>query len=388
MHIGIDARFFGPHETGLGRYTVELVLNLIRLDSSLRLSLIVRDAAQPGLPRDPRVRLKVFPYRWYSVAEQVRLPSLLRRLNVDLLHFPHFNVPLLSPKPFVVTVHDLILHDFPTDRATTLSATGYALKRFAYRVVISRALARAARICTVTHTSAAALRSRFPRSADKVVVTYEGPSDLAAHDDGQSDAVLIRALNVAPPFLFYVGNAYPHKNLALLLDVLPQLRAAHSTLQLVIAGADDFFHRRLRAEAAARGLRNPQDVVFSGFVTDRQLVALYRQAAVYVFPSRAEGFGLPGLEAMSFGVPVAAARASCLPEVFGSAAAYFDPDDPREAVRVIDRFLSDAEVRKRYVERGHHQVARYSWQRLAAETLAVYRSVVPMSSHAPTDRST
>lgn len=388
MHVGIDARFFGPHGTGLGRYTAELVLNLLRLEPNLRLTLVVQDEAQTGVPHDPRVRLAAFPHRWYTVAEQIRLPSLLRRLEVDLWHFPHFNVPLLAPRPFVATVHDLILHDFPTERATTLGYTQYAMKRLAYRLVIGRAIARAERIVTVTQTSANALRGHFPQAAKKIVVTYEGPSDLGASDDRQSDADLVRALRVRQPFVLSVGNAYPHKNLELLLDALPHLRAAHPTVQLVIAGPDDFFHRRLRAAAAARGLRNPQDVNFPGFVTDRQLVALYRQAAVYVFPSRAEGFGLPGLEAMSLGVPVAAARASCLPEVFGTAAEYFDPDDARGAARVIGRFLSDSGWRQQHRARGYEQVSRYSWQRLAAETFAVYRTVVAMRTHASTDRPT
>lgn len=375
MRVTVDARFFGPAGTGLGRYTAELVRNLLLVDPTVELTLIVLNASGPALPRDPRVRLVPFPVRWYSVAEQVQLPALLKRTSADLYHFPHFNVPLTAPRPFVVTVHDLILHEFPTDRATTLGPTRYRLKRLAYRFIIRQALARAERVLTVTQTSAEAIRRRFPQAAGKVVMTYEGPSDLQPpHDDGD-DRALVRALGVRPPFLLYVGNAYPHKNLELLLDALPVVRAQYPDVQLALVGATDFFHDRLRGTARAKGLRVGTEVVFPGFVSDRQLVALYRQASLYVFPSLAEGFGLPALEAMTFSLPVAAARASCLPEVLGDAAAYFDPYDPRAAAAVIARLLGPTDQRRTLIARGHAQVHRYSWRRLAAETLAVYRAV-------------
>ncbi len=375
MHIGLDARFYGPASTGLGRYTAELVRHLLPLGPSLRLTLFVLNR-EFDLAGHPQVRTVVFPYRWYSAQEQLRFPSVIRRAGVDVMHFPHFNVPLAAPRPFVVTIHDLILHDFPTERATTLGPVQYWLKRRAYHWVIRRAVDRAERVLTITEHSAESLRRHFSISPGKITVTYEGSPSIVAVNDAAEIAAIKHRFGLPERFLFYVGNAYPHKNLEVLLEALKRLQRVDPELALVIGGKHDYFNRQLQQAVVHQGLRLGRDVLFPGFLTDRELAACYRLASLYVFPSLAEGFGLPPLEAMSFDLPVAASRASCLPEVLGDAALYFQPHDPAEIAHVIRQALTDTVLRRQLVEQGRKQITKYSWQRLASETLAVYRSVV------------
>lgn len=374
MRIGIDARFFGPASGGLGRYTSELINNLLALDASVRLTLFLRPDGLGAFSEHPGVERVLFPFRWYTVAEQLRFPRVIRQANIDVMHFPHFNVPLASPRPFVVTIHDLILHDFPTERATTLGPLQYWMKRQAYHFVIRRAVERAEQVLTISQFSKENIIRHFGTPPDRITVTYEGPSRLPAVGD-ESSKVLDR-FSVRPGYVLYVGNSYPHKNLETLLKAWLRVRSARPDLQLVLVGKDDYFSQRLQRYAASLDFILGRDVIFPGFLNDHDLASFYQHARLYVFPSLAEGFGLPGLEAMAHNVPVAASRASCLPEVFADAAAYFDPKRSEDIARVILDLVGDEHKMRSLREAGQRQVQKYSWRRLALETLTVYRSVV------------
>lgn len=374
MRVGIDARFDSPTSSGIGRYTSELVTHLLALDPTLELTLFVLDPNVSRIPPHPRIRRVVFSVRWYSLAEQLRFPAVLKREQLPLIHFPHFNVPLLVPHPFVVTIHDLTLHDFPSERATTLAPVQYWLKRRAYHLVIRHAVNHASRVITISKTSAGNLQRHFRLPSERLVITYEGATTLPPTPPGE-DRRILTELALKPGFLLYVGNAYPHKNLATLLQALVLVRLQRPSTDLAIVGKDDYFSRSLRREAADRGLREGQAIHFRHGLSDAELVSLYRSAGLYVFPSLTEGFGLPGLEAMSFDLPVVASRASCLPEVLGPAALYFNPLDASDLAQAILRGLTDEPLRTELVQRGRAQVQRYSWRRLARETLAVYRSL-------------
>ncbi|MEK7537348.1 MAG: glycosyltransferase family 1 protein, partial [Patescibacteria group bacterium] len=182
---------------------------------------------------------------------------------------------------------------------------------------------------------------------------------------------------VRRPYLLHVGNTYPHKNLERLIAAVELTNRRRLDFQLVLVGKDDYFARRLRVEVQQRALRN---VLFFGFASDQELAALYQHAQAYIFPSLSEGFGLPGLEAMQAGTPVFAARASCLPEVFADAAAYFDPLEPTAIAQSIERALRDTLLRQRLITAGRRRLTYFSWRRLAEQTLALYEK---SSGHGP-----
>ncbi len=371
MRIGIDARFFGGEQSkGLGRYTQMLLRHLFALDKTNDYVVFVPEDLVKRWPyHHAHVQLVAAPYAWYSLAEQIFMPLLIKRQKVDLMHFPHFNVPIFYRGPFIVTIHDLIISRFPTERATTLGPMMYQFKQLAYNRVIRHAALAARHIITVSQYSKADLMDFFHLPSDRVSVTYEA---VDAFTPGQHD--VLPRYNIRQPYLLYVGNAYPHKNLEQLILVMQQLKKQGNLLQCVFVGQPDYFYKRLQQFAWAKNVDDR--VKFIGFVPDQDLPKLYQQAFAYVFASRYEGFGLPPLEAMLYGTPVISARTSCLPEVLGEAALYFEQDDISGILKHIQRLEQDPPLRSQLIQLGHQQVKRYSWQRMAKQTLALYEKVL------------
>lgn len=375
MRIGIDARFFGPVGKGLGRYTERLIENLERLGVEHEFIVFLRkenfDAYRPASPKFRKV-LADFP--WYSLSEQLRFPPLIRRERIDLMHFPHFNVPVLTPCPFVVTIHDLILLRYPTRRASTLGAAMYWLKYAAYRLTIAHAAWRARRIVTVSECTKRDIVKSLRVDPKRVEVTYEAADGVEAGQMTIPGAFRLEDRGIVKPYFLYVGNAYPHKNLERLLSVFVRLRKEGLPCQLVLVGKLDYFYARLKEEAGRLGLLADGAAVFYGFAEESELAELYRQARVYVFPSLLEGFGLPPLEAMRYGTPVAAAGSSCLPEILDDAAVYFDPEDEDDMAKALRAIFEDEALRATLAERGRRRVERFSWRECAERTYGIYLS--------------
>lgn len=366
MRIGIDARFFGPQERGLGRYVERLITYLEAIDEQNEYVLFLRRASWDlWQPKNARWRKIMTDYRWYTVAEQLAMPAIFRSARVDFVHIPHFNVPVLYRGPFVVTIHDLILHDFPTARASTLEPIRFKMKFAAYEYALRRAITRARSIITVSQYVKADIAKKFRVPESKIVVTYEAADPLL----NPAPFERLAERGVTQPYILYVGNVYPHKNLERFLLGVQRAVQHGERFQLVLAGGRDYFSRRLETLRNELKLSN---VHFFGFASDQELAALYAHATAYFFPSLSEGFGLPGLEAMQAGLPVYAARASCLPEVYGPAAAYFDPRDPADMAASISRALHDTMERQRLRAAGQERVRQFSWAQMARQTLALY----------------
>ncbi len=367
MRIGVDARFYGPAAKGLGRYVERLLAHLERQPGDNDFVVFLRAAQWDAYqPRDPRFRKVLADVPWYSLAEQLRMPAVLHRERLDLMHFPHYNVPLLFRGPFVVTIHDLIVSRYPTRRASRLGLLPFLFKQLAYRVVIASAVRRARTILTVSEFSKSELRSIFRVPASKIVVTYEAADPPVASSPAHN-----ARWAALQPYLLYVGNAFPHKNLEGLLHAFRLLRArGQGGLRLVLVGKMEHFYERLRRMAQRLGLADA--VVFPGYVPDDALASLYRNATLYVFPSFDEGFGLPPLEAMAAGTPVASSDHASLPEILGDAAAYFNPDSPEEMAQALHALLADSARLAALRARGAQRIRRYSWDALAKTTLDVY----------------
>jgi glycosyltransferase involved in cell wall biosynthesis len=373
MRIGIDARFYGSIGKGLGRYTERLITYLERIATQDEFVIFLRQENwNQYVPSNPRFTKQLADYRWYGFAEQHRMPQLVRAAGIDLMHYPHFNVPLLAPTPFIVTIHDLILTHFPTRRATTLGPLTYWAKQLAYRATLGRAVSRASHILTVSNFTKQDIQQYFGYDPKKVSVTYEAVD--AFPTPATDDAALVQQVGISRRYLLYVGNAYPHKNLEQFIALLHALPTAYADLSLVVVCKPDYFLNRFRAAVQQAGLG--ARVIFPGYVDDATLGALYRQAFAYVFPSLYEGFGLPPLEAMAQGTPVLSSNAACMPEVLGDAALYFNPKDVRGMLAAVER-LQDRTFRNAQVRAGKLWVQRYSWRALAEQTLAVYHRVSP-----------
>ncbi|MDO8302048.1 MAG: glycosyltransferase family 1 protein, partial [Sedimentisphaerales bacterium] len=257
----------------------------------------------------------------------------------------------------------ILLEDPTSAKATTLGPWLYGLKRMGFIKALTHAVRRSAAIIAPSSYTKGSILNHFDVSPEKIHVVYEGVSLL---NNRLAQPSVIPAIAQQPYFL-YVGSAYPHKNLESLLHAFSFFVQEHPEVTLVLVGRDDSFYKKLHQEVIEIGIPEER-VVFPGFVPDAALASLYEHAALYLYPSRIEGFGLPPLEAMQFGTPVAAARSSSLPEVLGDAAVYFDPDNIEEMVEVMEKSLT-AKIDK---AKGQAQVKKYSWKKMAQETLELY----------------
>lgn len=371
MRIGIDARFYGSVGKGLGRYTQKLIENLEMADGRNQYFIFLKkENFEEYQPKNKNFKKVLADYHWYTFSEQINMPKILNKYNLDLVHFPHFNVPLFYHGKFIITIHDLILIHFPTIRGTTLNPLFYWMKFLAYRIVIRSAIKRAKKIIAVSNFTKKDILGNYKIPKNKIKITYEA-CDNYCKALSENDEKILHRYGIIKPFLLYVGNAYPHKNLERLILAFNKINKIKKDLKLVLAGKEDYFYRRLKELAKKKNIKN---IIFAGFVLDRDLDSFYRQASLYVFPSLYEGFGLPPLEAMANGTPVVSSNHPCMREVLEDSAYYFNARKSDEIAKAIIKASDDKELRNKLIAKGYEQIKKYSWKKMAEETLETYKS--------------
>jgi glycosyltransferase involved in cell wall biosynthesis len=347
MRIAIDARMMGAGNTrGIGRYIKETVEALNSLESDHEIVVL-----QPDI-------------RWYTLAEQLKLPKVLRKAKADLIWIPHWNVPLLYRGPYVITVHDLLLrHQSSSAKASTRGPVLAWLKRMGYRLVLWNALKQARAVFVPAQEVARDVAEHYPFAASKIIVTGEGVTALPA--PGPNAGLL------PLPYLMYFGSAYPHKRLDLLLDMWQKFSDKHPEYSLLIGGEQDVFMRRWMAEVADRKLPR---VRFLGRMDDQELATYLAQAALHVHPSSFEGFALPSLEALSLGCPAVAADIPILRELLPEEGVFFFKNgNADDMMRAIETALADREEARAQARRGGQLAAqRHSWLAVAKRTLQAF----------------
>jgi len=387
MHIAIDACCWS-NRRGFGRYTRELLTSLVREQSLHRYTLVVdaATAAQGEFPEGASlevVRTREQPTR-AAAAAGARSPSDLWRMSraasripADAFFFPavYSYFPILRRVPTVVTFHDAIAENHPR-----LIFPGLRSRLF-WWLKCRAALSQADRILTVSESARTRLAAAFGRAAPPISVVHEGPGGIfrPLEDADRARAVLARyQLPEGLPLLLYVGGISPHKNLGRLLEAFARL-LRETPCHLALVGdhsGDSFFGCYTALVDARRALGIDRSVTFTGFVSNEDLVALYNAATAFVLPSLEEGFGLPAVEAMACGLPVAASRRGSLPEVLGSAAVFFDPEDAVGMAALLARLLTEGPLRESLRAAGLAQASRYSWSAAARETIRVLEDVL------------
>jgi glycosyltransferase involved in cell wall biosynthesis len=365
MKIVIDGRWVG--RTGIGRYVEELLHELEELDQvNEYVVLMLPEGAKKWQPTRPNFSVQPTRHEVYTWQEQVLLPRQIAGLKPDVVHFTSFNLPLGYGGRFVTTVHDLTLVHFKNVRGRGLKQLLYEVKYWVMRLVLGAAVRRAAAVLVPTKFVRDELEQRFGRAVGaKTEVTYEAVRAEFAKPEP------VQRLGLPQRYLLYVGNYYPYKNVGRLVEAFAQTAAYRDGVALVLNGKPDYFQEQMRAVVQRLGAS--KGVVFPGRTSDGELASLYRGAAAFVTPSLSEGFGLPALEAMACGTPVLSSNASCLPEIYGEAAEYFDPLDTRDMAAKIDGLLANPARLKELRAAGPRQVARYSWRRMAAYKKAASR---------------
>ena len=358
MHIAIDARIIN---STTGRYIERLLTYLEKLDSPHTFSVIVRKKdINYWVPTNPNFKIVVADYKPYSFGEQIGFYLFLLRLKPDLVHFCMPQQPFFYTGPAVTTVHDLTLLRITEN--DDMSSTTLGFKKRIFRELLHTVLRRAAHIITPTNYVRDDVLAFHPIKPERISVTYESADRIAAVVEPVS-------AYKSTPFLLMVGRTETYKNHRGVIEAMQALLWKNPKLRLVIVGKRDKSSYDLEKWALGHGYRN---VDFFGFASDEQLGWLYENCKAYIFASFMEGFGLPGLEAMKYGAPVISSNASCLPEVYGDAVEYFDPAEPTEISVVIGRVINSAAERKRLIEKGTKQTEKYSWKRMAKQTLVIY----------------
>lgn len=371
MKIGIDARLYGTKHGGLGRYSENLIKYLEKIDSINQYFIFLQKSNFDDYqPQNKNFRKVLADFKVYSFKEQLLFPFLLKKYKLDLVHFTHFNAPIFYVGKFIVTIHDLIISHYADSRATTLNPIIYKIKVLFYRLTVRIVAKRSAKIITVSEYTKKDIIKLLHTDSAKIVVTYEGV-DLP--QESHIDCAKLKSdLGIKKDFLLYVGSAYPHKNLEKLVLAFEDVTAQNKNLQLVLVGQKNYFYNRLEKSIKDKKLSN--DILLTDYLSDDELACLYKTAKLYIFPSLIEGFGLPPLEAQSYGLPVLSSSATCLPEILGDSVLYFDPNNTTELAQLIINTINNQDILADLKIKGLDNLKRYSWGKCALETVKQYQS--------------
>ena len=364
MKIAFDLRRI--KNPGIGRYMKGLAQAVITHAPEHEYLLVLPPDATDVITADRARVQKVSPaMAYYSMREQWQLPRLLRRHHVDVLHSPHFNLPLVCPCPAVVTIHDVIYLACEQDLPSRLG-------RMYYRGMMMAAVRRATRVLTDSEFSRRDIIRYLDADPAKIEVIYPGvdPHFQRITDEERLSAVRDK-FRLDEEYILYTGIYKPRKNHTGLLRAFREFLASGGRARLVIAGPGGEAAAALQRAAAELGIAD--QLVLVGFVPEEDLPALYSAARVYACPSLYEGFGFTVLEAMACGVPVVCSAETSLPEVAGPAALYADPRRPQEFAAAIHLAFSDIQLRLRLIQQGAANCCRFRWENAARSAVAGYR---------------
>jgi len=291
------------------------------------------------------------------------MPFVYLKDHIDLVHIPYYSIPIFYPKRFIVTIHDLTILHINTGKATSLPYPLYLMKKVGYSLMMAIGLRRASHIIAVSETTKNEIVHHFGINPEKITVTYEGV-------DKKLSSVKDQRINQNPYFL-YVGNAYPHKNVDILIDAFFEYcrKSKDNNIKLILVGKEDYFYKKLKESIASSPFVNR--IVFYGHASDEDLAHLYSFARAFVFPSQMEGFGLPALEALSYGCPLIVSDIPVFREIFDDFPIYVPVND-KEALTETLLSFSKKEFQKKKESGIQTLLSKYQWSSLAKQTLALY----------------
>jgi glycosyltransferase involved in cell wall biosynthesis len=367
MRIGLDLRMVDGG-SGIGRYVTELSHEILKQDQKNEYVLFFYKLSDADDYEQYSHKKVITGIKHYSLAEQTKLPGVLYRENLDIVHFPHFNVPLFYRKLFVVTIHDLTHTLFPGRKKM------YALHRLAYRVIFRNAILKAQKIIAVSNATKKAILEHFHVDAQKIQVVYEGINQAYKIVDKLEafDQVSYR-FRITKPYIMYVGVWRRYKNLPALAVVFDKLVDKGLDFELVLAGDKDANYPEI--ESQVMGIKNHDRIKAVGRVSDEDLNLLYNAAQLFVLPSLIEGFGLTALEAAACGTPIVCSDIATLREIMGQGAEYFDPNNIENMTDVLFSLLKDEKRLEELANLALSRSKHFSWKKAGEETINFYQSL-------------
>ena len=367
MRIGIDCRIMKEGPTGMKRFGSNLLKNLARMDhKNTYLIFLDSSSKEYFLDASANLELKPLKLQLFSISEQIGLPLLLRKERLDIFHSLSFGMPVFSSIPSVMTIYDLIHLLFPQNYPKKLSLY--------YKVIVKRAAGKVRRILTISQTSKRDIVRLLGVCPEKVCVIYPAVDErFEPMETGKLREELESKYGIRKKFLLYVGNMRPHKNLVSLIEAFQQVRKVVGDIVLVICGKRQYSFPQIQSKV--RHLNLKDEVLFIENVSDAVLILLYNAAQVVVLPSLYEGFGLPPLEAMACGTPVAVSNIGALRETLADAALFFDPYNVQSMSETLVDILTDESLRSKLITSGFGRAELYSWEKSALSLITLYEGV-------------
>lgn len=382
FRIGIDARMYGPKQTGIGAYIENLIDQLCQLDHTNDYYLFCLEDNFNLIKQLPTNFHKVKTHsHWYTIHEQVFLLKDIFRYQLDLMHFTHFNFPVFYPGKFIITIHDITPKLFPGNKMGKSP-----LRRKGYDFIVRKALQKSAAVITPSSKTKQDLIKFYGGNKNKIKVIYEGIKEKNhallrkefLDSYSQNKEVAFKEIqskfnlkNLKKPYLFYVGVWREHKNLINLICAFEVLKKEYDFQgSLVLGGADEALYPEIKKEWQKRGLEG--QILTTGFLSDEDLKLFYRGADVFVLPSFYEGFGLVTIEALNQGTAVACSDIEPLQEINRDAAMYFNPDEPQDIAGKINELLQDRRRQLALVKNAQKFLDEYCWTKMTQKTHRTY----------------
>jgi len=365
--IGIDARLWT--KTGVGRYIRNLVFTLAKNPQSQNHSFIIFVLSEDikrisGLPKN--FEIVAADFHWHSIAEQIGFVKLLNKKNLDLVHFTYSPAPLFYKKPYIITVHDLIMIQTKTGKASTLPYPVYAIKHEVYRFLLTKSIHNSIKIIVPTKTIKDEILRTFLINENKIEITYEGFDENITKHSGGKLPIPLKKKN----YFLYVGNAYPHKNVETLIRAFDIFKKSNEHFYLVMVGEKDYFYERLFSTFG-----NQKHLIHLSHVDDSLLSILYSNAAAFISASKNEGFGLPIIESLSCRTPVILSEIPVFREIALDTALYFDPMNENALAKQMEFIVKHSDtLHQKAVVFEKDLKKRFSWSDLAQKTIAIYES--------------
>ena len=360
MKIGFDARMIS--HPGIGRYIGELLTSMILFSKKDEFVLFGRKNELKQFSNN-NIKITEWDKPIYSLGEQMYTPY--GKEKVDLLHIPHFNVPVFHKTKFVVTIHDLIYLLRP-DSVPSKKAYYYA------KIMIGYALKYSQKVITVSESTKEELMRIFGKKYEpKIEVVYEAASSKFGKifDERSLDSVRIK-YKLPEKFILYLGSIKPHKNVESLIKAYLLLREKGITHKLVLAGKWD------KKQDSLKKYLDDGNIKYVGEIDDEDVPVLYNLAQVLVHVSLMEGFGLTSIEAMQSETPIVVSNVSAISEIVGRGANLVDPEDIGQIADTVYNVLANEKFRNQTIEYGIKRAQNFSWEKTAKETMKIYSNIM------------
>ena len=369
--IGIDARMYGYAQTGIGNYIRHLLEYIFKQDTENNFVIfLMSDEYDDFILPNERIRKVKVSAKWYSWKEQFLFPFQLYKEKLDLMHFTHFNSPILYFRKSIVTIHDVTPFFFPGHKMKSL------VRKIGFRAVFFSSVKKATKVIAVSQSTKNDIVKHFKIKETKIKVVYEGADEqFRVINNDEEIENFKKKYNITKPYIFYTGVWRNHKNLVGLIKAFGILKKKYNLdYNLVLGGKEDSYYPEVRKTWEKLGLGD--DIIRTGFIDQEDIPLFYNVAKAFVIPSFYEGFGLIGLEAMACGTPVISSNTTSLPEILGDAAIYFDPKNSEEMAEKIRLVLTDEKLYNELRKKGFQQLEKYDWETMGIETMGIYEGTL------------